>query len=584
MRRYLQNPTNRIRARQRRATIGSRFTFGQFAATLGIGLVMVLLGVTFLGDYLRIPKLTLTAFPDIISPNGDQTQDLTNLSYSLSEDASVSINVLNQNGLVVRHLGAVKNQPSGQYVAVWDGKDDAGVIVADGAYTAQIAAKGSSKVATQAVGIVVDTKPPPLQLTNLDELTRVATPGLSIEGITEPGATVYQAGNAQAIAVDSQGYFQLERQLSEGDNILEILASDRAGNTTRRSHKITLVTRPPELTLITPTNDQWLNEKVLEVTGVAPAAASVTVNNQPAALQDDGTFKRELILQEGDNTVRVEATDDVGNKTVTEQLIHLKTTPPKLELNIQDNAVFQQSKVQLTGRTDPGSIVRVNNRLVSVSPLGEFQTPIGLMNGNNTLNVEVRDVAGNVASLRRRVTFKSPVAQNEVSRFFSRLPALSSLATPLLILIPVLLLIGYLFTRPMSLLLTSDLESFTPGLPDEGQVVTLTLNLSKSARTTVQVVNQYNRPVTTITHRRQRSAGLHTITWDGYDDWGRIVPPGEYTLQATASTPSGTVSSAVPLIIQEDPLVHTQYGQKYYTPYIEQAGSYAQRSATRGRR
>lgn len=562
MRRYARKPTNSIRTRRQRPATSRRLTFGQFASALGVGVALLLLGVTFLGDYFRVPKLTLSASPQIISPNNDQVQDSVSIGYSLSEDAEIAINIFNRDNVLVRKLRSAGNQPAGQYVSLWDGTDDTGVAVSDGEYTIELSGQGVSRTATARQTVQIDTEPPTLQLTNLNDVTRVASPGITLEGITEPGATVYQAGNAETIAVDAQGYFKLDRQLTEGSNILDIFASDTAGNTTHLSHNVMLLTRPPDLTVASPTNDQWLNEKVLDVTGAAPNAAKVLVNDQPATVQEDGTFSREIILREGENSVRVEVTDDVGNATVAEQLVHLKTSAPKLDVNLADGATFQQAGVQLSGRTEPGSIVRVNNKLVSVSPLGEFQSNLELSNGRNTINIEARDVAGNIATISRRVVFNSPTAQNDVNQFFDRLPALSSLAVPILVTIPLLLLLGFAFTRPIALLLTTDTETFTPGMPEEQQTVTLRLNLSKSARTAVRVVNSLGQSVATISPRRQRGAGIHTFLWDGYDDWGKALVPGEYTLIAEASAPTGQVRSAVTLTLRQDPLVAAQFGRR----------------------
>lgn len=574
---------NRMTTRRRQQS-ANRLTFGKILTTLGIGAVLVLLGATFLGDYLRVPKVTASAFPLLISPNGDQTQDAATFNYSISDEAAVSIEVVDGNGTVVRNLDAMDSQPAGQYVVQWDGRDNAGQVVADGRYLLQVTAAGMSRSAMQNAEVRVDTKPPTLRLTNLDDVTRVAVPGLAIEGVTEAGATVYQAGNAQPIAVDAQGHFAIERQLTEGPNILEILASDQAGNTARTSHEVTLVTQPPDLLLTTPINDQWLNDSVLNVNGLVPAGTTVVVNNQAVTVQEDGTFNREVILQEGDNTIRVEATDDVGNVTAAEKLVHLKTQAPALSLSVNDGATFQQSTIQVTGRTDAGSTVLVNNQLVTVSPLGEFQTTLNLGNGSNTVSVESRDLAGNITSLTRRVTFESPVAQNETTRFLNSLPSLSSLGVPLAIILPSLLLLGYLFTRPVSMRLAADTDDFIPGLPEEGQVITLTLDLSRSARTTVEVLNQFNRPVATISHRRQRDAGQHSFYWDGYDDLGNVVPAGEYSLRAEASTPAGTVSSAVPLTLRQDSLVQAQYGQAIDTSFIAPQTQPLRRNTRRTRR
>lgn len=569
--RHTQSAANRINTRRRQNT-ASRLNFGRFLTTLGVGVVLVLLGATFLGDYLRVPKLAASASPLFISPNGDQTQDAATLTYSISDEAGVLIEVVDRNGQVVRSLDAIDQQPAGQYVVTWDGRANDGQPVADGRYLLRVSAAGVARSVAQSAEVWVDTQPPILRLTNLDDVTRVASPGLAIEGVTETGSTVYQAGAAQPIAVDANGAFKLERQLTEGPNILEILASDQAGNTARTSHEVTLVTHPPELTLITPTNDQWFKDTVLEVTGAVPPGTTVKVNGQAVTVQEEeGSFNREVILQEGDNTLRVEATDDVGNVTVQERLVHLKTRPPALTLSIEDGTVLQQSSVQLTGRTDSGSTILINNQLVAVSALGEFQTTLNLMNGKNTVNVEARDLAGNITTLSRQVTFESPVAQNEVTRFLNGFPPLSTLALPLAIVLPSLLLLAYLFTRPVSMMLATDKETFIPGLPEEGTVVTLTLDLSRNARTSIEVLSQFNRPVTTISPRRERSAGLHTFYWDGYDEFGHVLPAGDYILKAIANTPGGTVSSAVPLTIYEDPLAHAQYGRSTQSAVVEEA-------------
>lgn len=557
MRQTLAQP-NRMRQR-RRASTDNRLTFGRFAGGLAVVSVLILLGVTFLGDYLRVPNLSVSASPQVISPNGDQTQDRVSLNYNLSDEGAVTVEVLTANGANIRTLSQIPNLAAGQYVAVWDGRNADNAVVADGRYILQVTAAGASRTSVQAAEVTVDTEPPILRLTNLDTLTRVADPNLVIEGITEPGATVYQAGDAVAIPVDGRGAFEIERQLTEGVNILEIIASDQAGNTARTSHEVALITQPPELTLTKPANDTWFNEPVVEVAGTALGASAVTVNQQPVLLDENGVFDHELILQEGENQIRVEVTDDVGNVTVRERLVQLKTTPPQVTLNIDDGAMFQQSSIQLTGRTDPGATVLVNNQLVPVSTLGEFQTTLNLLNGVNNVRIEARDIAGNTATLNRIVRFESPAAQSEMTRLLRQLPTLTSLATPLAILLPTLLLLGYLFTRPVTLQLSADRENFTPGAPDEERVMTFVLDLSRDARTSVEVLNAAKRPVATLMPRRQRSSGEHVFAWDGYDDYGNILPGGEYTVQATASTPGASVISAVPITLFDDPLTQSQY-------------------------
>ena len=86
---------------RRRAT-SRGLSFGPIATAITVGTVAVLLGVTFVGDWLRTPKVAAEASPSIISPNGDQAQDSTNFSYTLNEDAEVSIQVFDENRNLVR--------------------------------------------------------------------------------------------------------------------------------------------------------------------------------------------------------------------------------------------------------------------------------------------------------------------------------------------------------------------------------------------------------------------------------------------------------------------------------------------------
>ncbi|OQY44177.1 MAG: hypothetical protein B6242_13245 [Anaerolineaceae bacterium 4572_78] len=556
--RNTQSSINRMHARHGSKS-SNRLTVQNFVTALGIGLVLVLLGSTFLGEYLSVPDVTVSANPVIISPNNDLTQDTTNFIYSISEESHVTAQVFDEKGALITTLADVDNQPGGQYIILWDGLRDGENMVVDGTYMLQATAKGESRSNSQSVEVVVDTEPPPLQLINLDDLNRVANPSLVIEGITEPGTTVYQSGRADVIPVDSQGRFQIERQLTEGSNILEIIASDPAGNSTRTTHEVTLVTQAPELVLNEPYNDAWLNDAVLDISGVAPNAESVTINNQPVNLQEDGTFQHEYILQEGDNTLRIQATNDVGNVTTLSRLVHLKSTAPAIKLSLDEGAEFQQSQVRLTGRTDVGSTILVNNQVVAVSTLGEFQTTLNLANGANLVTIESRDIAGNTATLTRQVFFNSPVAQNELTQLLNNFPSLSSLATPLLVLIPSIMILGYFLTRPVSVSLKSDTDAFMPGRPEEQEFVTLNLDLSKSARSAIEVIDELGQSVATISQRRQRSGGQHEVQWNGYDDYGRVLPPGEYTIQATAITPNATVQSAVPIMITESPTVHRRY-------------------------
>jgi flagellar hook assembly protein FlgD len=543
----------------RRRASSRGLSFGPIATAITVGTVAVLLGVTFIGDWLRTPKVAAEVSPTVISPNGDQAQDLTNFTYTLNEDADVTVEVFNENGAAIRTITKNEFQTRGQHIATWDGRDNIGQVAPDGRYRMAVTAQGTVRAGNQSANIEVDTVPPALHLVNMDDVNRVRNANLTIEGLTDLDAVVQLEGDPQFIPIDADGHFDIKRQLAEGTNLLQISATDPAGNKATISRELILVTQPPEVTITAPLNDQWLNQTVLTVAGVVPPGTTLKVNGQEATVATEGQFEREVILREGDNTLKIEATDDVGNVTTQEMIVHRKTTTPVLELYVEDNTTFQQSEVQLLGKTEPGALLQVNGQAVTVSPLGEFQTTVALLDGENTIEAMVQDQAGNTNQLQRRLNYRVAPPESELARVARNLPGLSTYFVPVLVSLPVLLILAYLLTRPVALIVSSESSSFRPGLPDEGRFLRLSIDLSKAARTTVEIKDKRGNTITTLLHRRHRNGGHHTLHWDGYDDFGRIVPPGDYVIQASASTTGGTVTGTLNISVLEDRAVHRQY-------------------------
>lgn len=543
----------------RRRAASKGLSFGPIATAITVGTVAVLLGVTFIGDWLRTPKIAAEASPSIISPNGDQAQDTTNFSYNLNEDAEVTVQVFDENGNVIHTLLRNEFQTRGQHVVIWNGGTSLGEVAEDGRYQIRATAKGTVRSTSRAANVTVDTVPPLLRLANLDEVSRVREANLTIEGLTDPNAVLQLKGDASVVPVDSEGRFAIKRQLVEGSNIIQVSATDSAGNEATVSREVILVTRPPEVTIASPPNGEWTNESLISVSGTIPAGTQIKVNGQEATVAESGQFEREVILQEGENVIRIEATDDVGNVTSQEIIVRLKTKPPFLTVNLEEGEVFQQPDVQIIGRTDPGTTVSVGGQVVSVSSLGEFQTTVNLLEGENLLDVVAQDQAGNTTRLRRQVNFNITPPESEIARVARNLPNLSMYFVPVLISLPILLILAYFLTRPVALVVSAESSSFRPGLPEEGRFLRMAIELSKPARTTVEIKNRRGTTIATLLHRRHRSSGQHMLHWDGYDDFGRVVPPDDYLVHASASTTGGTVHGSLNITIVKDRAVHRQY-------------------------
>lgn len=76
--------------------------------------------------------------------------------------------------------------------------------------------------------------------------------------------------------------------------------------------------KAPSLEITFPQDGQTVNSNPITVTGKTDGGAKVTVSDFWAITNDDGTFSYRLNLQQGDNRVKIVATDEAGNKVEKE--------------------------------------------------------------------------------------------------------------------------------------------------------------------------------------------------------------------------------------------------------------------------
>jgi flagellar hook assembly protein FlgD len=524
-------------------------------ATIASGLVIVAVAlalfVLFPLDWMRTPSVTVIVDQGFFSPNNDGSQDTVTGIYTLSELATVSVEVQDAANRVVRTLLREQKQSSGQHFVTWDGRDEMGQVVTDGTYRLVVGVKGALRASTNHAQVIVDTQPPLLRLANLPENFKVKDLQLTIQGIADPEALVWVNDDPQPVALGSGGSFTLRRRLEEGANRIEVRAVDQAGNVTNVVREVTLVTRPPEIAIETPHDGLWINQKLISVQGRVEPGVALKVNGNEVPIGADGSFTTDVMLQEGENILRFEASDEVGNVSTEERIVHLKTNPPTVSINIDNYQVVDEPTLHLWGQTEVGAALMINGQPVALDNRGRFQTLINLVEGESVIKVDAQDRAGNVASLERVVKYGT-------SNLTPGLPAvLTELPYPLLIgggvFLGALWLILAYWRQPVSLSLTADRQTIYPGPPREGEVIILSLGLSRAASTTVEVLDEQDRLLTTLLYRRRRDSGNHYLVWDGYDDYGRPAPPGSYVIHAVASTLTATASSAVQVNVASEP-------------------------------
>ncbi len=550
-----QRTTSTPRTRQQRRTIRD-FAPGTLTTAISIGAVLLLVAFTFVGDWLQVPNLSLSATGQFISPNGDGSYDLFTINYNIDKDAKITALVYSDKS-VIRTLTDGQTQAKGDHFITWDGRNNTGGVAADGTYRIEITASGAMRSTAQSLTTQLDTLAPTVQLVNMPEAMRVNKSDLLIEGVTEPGAVVWLNNLAEPLRVDAAGRFSTQIKLLEGDNRLQMRVIDVAGNVTQVQRNISLLTQAPEIIITRPLDNEWTNQQLLTIQGSVQPGTTLQINNQSVKVEADGTFQHQVLLQDGLNGLKMVATDDLGNITTVDRNVHLKMGAPPIEVNVQDGALVADPNLQLTGKVDPGSSVQVNGRVVTVSPLGDFQSTIPLLNGDNTIDIQSTDQAGNVTRLVRRVTFQTGTTSG-LARLGENLDMFPMLVIPTAAVLATLLALIYLRQNRVSLALSVEQNTFVPGRPDEEKVLAISLDLSKNARVSLEVLDQQGYPRATILHNRRKVGRRHIFYWNGYDDRAQPLAPGDYVIQAEAGSPPLQVSSSVQVRIERQVMPQVQ--------------------------
>ena len=138
---------------------------------------------------------------------------------------------------------------------------------------------------------------------------------ITFTGWTEPGASVTMEGRLVDIA--AEGQFTITTILTEGNNLLNFVATDAVGNAASYSQTIVLDRIAPTLAVTFPTDDMTTNQGVIQVTGMAEVKASVIVsgmlvNSDPT----NGAFSAFFPLKGGVNVIPISAIDAANNSIV----------------------------------------------------------------------------------------------------------------------------------------------------------------------------------------------------------------------------------------------------------------------------
>ncbi len=131
-------------------------------------------------------------------------------------------------------------------------------------------------------------------------------------GMTSVGAAV--SVNEIAASVSAEGRFQAEIGLVQGDNTIEVIASNGEGQRVELLEVVSLALPPLPLFLIVtePEDQSVVPQSPTRVSGRTSPDAIVSVNGVSVTVDQLGIFTTNVTLESGPNIIDVVATDAKG--------------------------------------------------------------------------------------------------------------------------------------------------------------------------------------------------------------------------------------------------------------------------------
>jgi len=139
-------------------------------------------------------------------------------------------------------------------------------------------------------------------------------------GYAEPESKVFLKANGiksgETIA-GNDGSYRFDVMLDVGENEIITYSSDMAGNQGPDSQRLLvyLDNKAPELEITNPEDGaKYYDEREIVVAGTTDTDSSVRINGFIATVDTEGNFTRRIQLNQGENEIKVEASDEAGNK------------------------------------------------------------------------------------------------------------------------------------------------------------------------------------------------------------------------------------------------------------------------------
>lgn len=508
--------------------------------------------------------------PDPFRPTGTNTAQI---KYSVNAQAQIYLEIYDGSNNLIRTLINGETKSAGLYTALWNGKNNAGQLVATGQYTYKVRANSAGGPSQELSGTITVERTNPV-------ISNVAVTGSPFNpfsesanisfNLSEPAkitANIYygtqlikklasgQAFSAGSISLSWNGRNGYNSIVGDGTYTVKITATDYVGLTsTLVSASVVVEGQIPLITI------NSLSPSLLKVTGTSISTLKYTVsepvsmnikiydqrNNLIRTLVNNetktgtntigwnGKNDAGMLVNDGIYTIKLNASD-LSGKTAQEKTMQITTdkTVPTISVLQTGSNQFDPLSGQLMNVSftisEPGYVlVQILN--AANSPVATLRSNQWTSAGSVSLQWNGRNASGQLLAdgdYKVKVTVKDGV--------------------------------GFIATATSANFV---LESRNPQLTNYSagpaifkitgtSLATIKYTLSEPANVTVQVLDSGNNPVRTLLNNQLRT-GAMSVTWNGKDDNGNLVADGVYSIKLTATDRAGKTAVPVNLNITTD--------------------------------
>jgi sugar lactone lactonase YvrE len=260
---------------------------------------------------------------------------------------------------------------------------------------------------------IEDTTPPDLTIAPPPLVTGSST--VIVNGTVEAGATVSATSGTATVGAISfttaATWSTIISNLAIGENIITFIASDAAGNQTRRMVIINYKQLATGLAINPVTTPTASFSQ--EITGTMETGATISLMTNTSAVAGTVTYPSPTSwsstvseLVPGDNTITITASKPGNDNAVASVIISLDVTPPSLTTSlVSTNRTVSSRLLTVTGLTDPDIDSVTVNETVVPAISGFFSTVLLLEPGVNTIDISVSDRLGNYSLESRSITY-----------------------------------------------------------------------------------------------------------------------------------------------------------------------------------